>query len=73
VSFTSEQGAAALELISDGSEGDDLARSGLRLCGADRVLAQFGKASRGSVLRGPSSAVEPLRSLAAGKLGNVEL
>jgi hypothetical protein len=48
------------------------ARSGLRLLGSDRVLTQFGKAPRGSVLRGPSSAVEPLRSLAAGKLSDIE-
>jgi len=70
--LTGEQFAAALELVSDRSEGDDFARSGLRLLGSDRVLTQFGKAPRGSVLRGPSSAVEPLRSLAAGKLSDIE-
>jgi hypothetical protein len=70
--LSGEQFAAALELVSDCSEGDDFARSGLRLLGSDRVLAQFGKAPRGSVLRGPSSAVEPLRSLAAGKLSDIE-
>jgi len=37
-----------------------------------RVLTQFGKAPRGSIMRGPSSAVEPLRSLAAGKLSDIE-
>lgn len=70
--FTSEQGTAPLELVSDGSEGDDLARGGLRLRGTDRVLAQCGKALRGRFLRRASSAVEPLRPLVAGKLGDIE-
>jgi hypothetical protein len=57
--LTGEQFAAALELVSDRSEGDDFARSGLRLLGSDRVLTQFGKAPRGSVLT--SSIISVLR------------
>jgi hypothetical protein len=70
--LTAEQFAAALELVADRGEGDDLARSGLRLRGADRVLAQFGEALRGRRLRRASSAIKPLRLRVAGKLGDIE-
>ena len=61
-----------LELVTDRGERDDLARSGLRLRSADRVLTQFGKALRGRLRRRASNAIEPLRPLIAGKLGDIE-
>jgi hypothetical protein len=72
VTFTSQQGATSLELVADGGEGDDLARSGPRLLGADLVVAKFGEALRGCLLWRASSAVEALRALVAGKLRDVE-
>jgi hypothetical protein len=51
VSFTSEQGAAPLELVADGSERNDLASGSLCSVRTDRVLTNFGKAPLGSLLR----------------------
>src|SRR5271166_66190 len=70
--LTGEQFVVALELVTDRGERGDLARSRLLLRGADRVLAQFGKALRARFLRRASSPAEPLRSRVAGKLGDIE-
>jgi hypothetical protein len=72
VAFTGPQRAAALEFVSDGSEDDDLASGGVRLLGAEPVLAQFGKTPGDGFLCRASSAVEPLGALIAGKLGDIE-
>ena len=72
MSFTSEQGAAPLELVADGSERNDLASGSLCSVRADRVLTNFGKAPLSSLLRRASGAVEPLRPLVASKLSDLE-